>query len=87
VIGTVEPGWDNAVAESFFAPLETELLVDLRGRDREEVQQEVFRYVEGNYNRRLHSTLGYLTPVEYEERFHQVGATPPSTNTSEAEAA
>ena len=80
--------WDNAVAESFFATLETELLVDLRGRDRNEVQQEVFRYVEGYYNRRrLHSTLGYLTPVEYEERFHQAEATPPSTNTSEAEAA
>lgn len=44
--------WDNAVAESFFATLETELLVDLRGRNREEVEQEVFRYVEGYYNRR-----------------------------------
>lgn len=80
--------WDNAVAESFFATLETELLVDLRGRDREEVQQEVFRYVEGYYNRRrLHSTLGYLTPVEYEARFHQAEVTPPPTNTSEATAA
>lgn len=80
--------WDNAVAESFFATLETEVPVDPRGCEREEVQQEVFRYVEGHYNRRrLRSTLGYLTPVEFEERFHLAEATPPSTSISEAKAA
>lgn len=59
--------WDNAVAESFFATLETELLDDLAGQGREAVSQAVFEYIEGYYNRlRLHSTLGYLTPCAFE---------------------
>lgn len=59
--------WDNAVAESFFATLETELLDELAGQGREAVMQAVFEYIEGYYNRvRLHSTLGYLTPCAFE---------------------
>lgn len=59
--------WDNAVAESFFATLDTELMDDLVGAGRETVGHAVFEYIERYYNRRrLHSTLGYQTPVEYE---------------------
>lgn len=61
--------WDNAVAESFFATLETELMDDLVGANREAVGQAVFDYIERYYNRRrLHSALGYQTPVGYESR-------------------
>lgn len=59
--------WDNAVAESFFASLETELLDEMRDASRQDVGQAVFEYIECYYNQqRLHSTLGYRTPVEFE---------------------
>ena len=59
--------WDNAVVESFFATLKTELIHRQSWRTRDEVQQAVFRYVEGWYNpHRLHSALGYLSPAQYE---------------------
>ncbi len=68
--------WDNAVAESFFATLETELLDDLVGQGREAVKQAVFEYIEAYYNPvRLHSTLGYLTPCAF-ERKALIGAEP-----------
>ncbi len=64
--------WDNAVAESFFATLEKELLVDLVGNTREQTRQKVVSYMEGYYNqKRLHSSLGYRTPVGHEEKWHQ----------------
>lgn len=61
--------WDNAVAESFFATLETELIDLFRHSwTRDQAGQEIFRYIESYYNRlRLHSTLGYRTPVQFEE--------------------
>ena len=62
--------WDNAVVESFFASLKTELLT--KGHpfsSRQEARTAIFEYVEGFYNRaRRHSTLGYLSPVEFEQR-------------------
>jgi transposase InsO family protein len=61
--------WDNAVAESFFATLELELIARRRWATRSEARQAIFRYIETWYNpRRRHSTLGYLSPVEYERR-------------------
>lgn len=65
--------WDNAVAESFFATLETELLDILKGKwTRAEARAEVFRFIEVYYNRdRLHSTLGYKTPVEFEAVYEE----------------
>jgi transposase InsO family protein len=68
---TSRPGncWDNAVAESFFATLKSELVYLRRFQTRQEVKTEIFEYLEGFYNRqRRHSTLGYLSPVEFEER-------------------
>jgi len=61
--------WDNAAVESFFATLKTELIHRRRFQTRQEAQSAIFMYVEGFYNRRRrHSTLGYLSPVEFERR-------------------
>jgi putative transposase len=61
--------WDNAVVESFFASLKTELIYRRRFHTRQEAQSAIFTYVEGFYNRRRrHSTLGYLSPAEFEQR-------------------
>lgn len=59
--------WDNAVAESFFATIKRELIHDRAWPTRTGLHKAVFNYIEGWYNtRRLHSSLGYLSPTEYE---------------------
>ncbi len=59
--------WDNAVAESFFATLKWELVRRSRWATRAEARTAVFDYIETWYNRRRrHSSLGYLSPAEYE---------------------
>ena len=59
--------WDNAVAESFFATIKTELLAPPPWPTRTAARQAIFDYIEGWYNtRRRHSTLGYLSPAAYE---------------------
>ena len=59
--------WDNAVAESFFATLELELIDRHRWATRDEARCAIFHFIEGWYNRRRrHSTLGYLSPAAYE---------------------
>jgi transposase InsO family protein len=59
--------WDNAVVESFFKTLKTELQNDARFGSREEARSQLFEYIEVFYNRRrMHSTLGYLSPAQYE---------------------
>jgi transposase InsO family protein len=59
--------WDNAVAESFFATIKTELLHRQPWPTHTAARQAVFEYIEGWYNtRRRHSTLGYLSPAAYE---------------------
>jgi transposase InsO family protein len=61
--------WDNAVAESFFATLKTELVVGTEWITREHARAAVFHYIEMWYNRRRrHSSLGYLSPMEFEAR-------------------
>lgn len=62
--------WDNAVAESFFASLKKDLAsIDITTFEtKEHAERVLFEYIEVDYNRhRLHSTLGYLTPVEFED--------------------
>ena len=60
--------YDNAVAESFFHTLKTEHTNFCKYKTREEAMNSIFEYIEVFYNRqRLHSTLSYCTPVEYEE--------------------
>ena len=62
--------WDNAVAESFFATLKCERLHRRDYRTPAEAQHDIVRYIEGWYNpRRRHSTLGYLSPMEYEQQW------------------
>lgn len=59
--------WDNAVAESFFSTLKTERVHHQLYRSRDEARRDIFEYIEVFYNRvRLHSTLGYLSPVQFE---------------------
>lgn len=59
--------WDNAVAESFFATLEWELIEDADWRDRATARRDIAEYIEIWYNRsRLHSSLDGMSPIEYE---------------------
>ena len=58
--------YDNAVAESFFHTLKTELVYFEKYETKEQAKQSIFEYIEVFYNRqRLHSALGYQTPAEY----------------------
>jgi putative transposase len=60
--------WDNAVAESFFATLEFELILTHDWPTRDAARRALFRYIEIWYNReRRHSTLDYVSPARYEE--------------------
>ena len=64
--------YDNAVAESFFATLEFELLMRNDWHTREDARRGIFRYIETWYNRkRRHSTLGYLSPAAYEAQLEE----------------
>jgi putative transposase len=68
-MGSVGDALDNAVAESFFASLQTELLDRHACATRAELRSAIFEYIEAFYNRRRrHSTLGYLSPAEFERR-------------------
>ncbi|MBT9151570.1 MAG: hypothetical protein DDT40_01766 [candidate division WS2 bacterium] len=59
--------WDNAVAESFLHTLKVELINRYRFKKREEAKSTIFKYVETYYNRkRMHSSLGYMSPFEFE---------------------
>jgi putative transposase len=67
-MGSTGVCWDNAVAETFFATLKKEMVYRRSWPTRQELIGEVFEYVEAFYNRqRRHSTLGYLSPVEFED--------------------
>ena len=59
--------YDNAQAESFFSRFKTELIEGGAFEDIEQARSEIFSYIEGYYNRvRLHSSLGYQSPIEFE---------------------
>jgi len=61
---------DNAVAESFFGTLKTELVDHEDYRSKDEAKRSLFEYIEVFYNRRRrHSYLGYISPVEYEAKY------------------
>lgn len=60
--------WDNAAMESFFSSLKTERTARKVYRSREQARSDVFDYIERFYNpTRRHSTLGYLSPIPFEQ--------------------
>jgi len=62
--------YDNAAMESFFKTLKTELTYWQRYKTREEAKKSIFEYIESYYNRkRMHSSIGYMSPVEFENSF------------------
>jgi len=73
-MGSVGDAHDNAMSESSFATLETELIDRHRFRTRPEAQLAVFEFIEGWYNpRRRYSALAYESPISY-ERKHRLAA-------------
>jgi putative transposase len=69
-MGSVGDCFDNAMAESVFATLECEVLDRNHFQTRDEARRAIFTWIEGWYNRhRRHSSLGYLSPQEFERRF------------------
>ncbi|MFI6403966.1 IS3 family transposase [Streptomyces sp. NPDC050548] len=66
-VGRTGQCWDNALAESFFATIKRELLDTTAWPSRAAARTAIFDFIEGWYNlHRLHSSLGYRSPVEYE---------------------
>jgi transposase InsO family protein len=62
--------YDNAVSESFFATFKVELVYQRHYRTRAEAEADIFEYIEVFYNRvRLHSTVGYVSPAEFEQKW------------------
>lgn len=62
--------WDNAVAESFFSTIKTELIHNMLFMTRESAKTAIAEWIEIFYNRkRRHSSIGYLSPVEYERHY------------------
>ena len=69
-MGSVGDCYDNALCESFFASLECELIDRRRFATRYEARTALFEYIEGFYNtHRRHSSLGYLSPANFERSF------------------
>ena len=69
--------WDNAAMESFFSSLKTERIGSKLYRTRDAARADVFDYIERFYNTiRRHSTIGYLSPVEFERKVGSLTACP-----------
>lgn len=67
--------YDNAVMESFFGTLKNERVHHQKYKTRSMARTDIFTYIEGFYNTvRLHSSLGYLSPIEYEAKFYNHSA-------------
>ena len=70
-VGRTGVCWDNSVAESFFSSLKRELVNRYRFEDRSGARRAIFAWINRYNTRRLHSTLGYLPPIEWENTYHQ----------------
>jgi putative transposase len=71
-MGSVGDAYDNAMAESFFSRLECELLAREKFRNPGEAKRALFEFIEGWYNtRRRQSSLGNVSPCEFEKRHAQ----------------
>ena len=78
-MGSIGDCYDNAMAESFFASLECEVLDRNHFHTREDARRAIFSWIEGWYNtHRRHSSIGYVSPVEFERRFSTKN--PPCSN-------
>ena len=76
-MGSIGDAYDNAMCESFFATLECELLGRRRLASQAEARMACFSFIEGWYNPvRLHSTLGYRSPMAYEAARENTAAEP-----------
>lgn len=76
-LGTVGDPYDNAVVESFWGRMQTELLNRQRWNTRVELANAIFEYIEGFHNRRRrHSALGWATPLEFENTTRQQTSAP-----------
>ncbi len=76
-MGSIGDAYDNAMCESFFATLECELLDRCHFKTQTEARRAVFAFIEGFYNpRRRHSSIGYLSPIDYERRHHTAAVVP-----------
>ncbi len=72
-MGSLGDAYDNAMCESFFATLETELIERKRFRNQAEARMAVFDFIEAWYNpRRRHSALGQMSPINYEKEHTRV---------------
>ena len=80
-MGSVGDAYDNAMAESFFATLECELIDRRVWKTQTEARLAVFSWIEGRYNpQRLHSSLGYLSPINFERKHNAQKSKPPSSS-------
>ena len=61
--------YDNAAMEAFWSTLKREAMAESQTWSKDRVRRELFEYIEGNYNQsRLHSSLGYQSPVDFEHQ-------------------
>jgi len=70
-VGRTGVCWDNSVAESFFSSLKRELVSRYRFDDRSGARRAIFAWINRYNTRRLHSSLRYLPPIEWENTYHQ----------------
>ena len=70
-VGRTGQCWDNSVAESFFSSLKRELVSRYRFQDRTGARKAIFAWINRYNTRRLHSSLQYLPPIEWENTYHQ----------------
>jgi putative transposase len=72
-MGSRGDAYDNAVAEAFFKTLKTELIHRRSWPTKADARSAVFEFIESFYNRqRRHSTLGYLSPEQFEDTHHHL---------------
>jgi putative transposase len=70
-VGRTGVCWDNAVAESFWSSLKREVVHRYRFATRADVRRAIFAWINRYNHRRLHSSLGYLPPTEWEQLYRQ----------------
>ncbi len=70
-VGRTGVCWDNAVAEAFWSSLKREVVHRYRFDTRSEARRAIFAWIHTYNHRRLHSSLGYVPPIEWEQRYRQ----------------